>query len=63
MGGDFSTPQKRAPGQSSGKSDRDDDEEDATLDCIFDEEAFLEILEAGDVDRKVCFGLFSSDDC
>ena len=60
LGGDLSTPQKRALGQSSGKSERDDDE-DATLDCLFDEDGGCELLEDGDMDKHM-FGVFSSDD-
>ena len=54
LGGDSSTPQKRAPGQSSGKSDRDDDE-DVTLDCLFDEDGDCELLEE---EKKVCWPVF-----
>jgi hypothetical protein len=58
IGGDASTPQKRASGQIKGKSDRDEDEEEV-FDCLFDDDGDCELVEDdAEAERKVCLGCF-----
>ncbi len=58
LGGDSSTPQKRASGQTKGKSDRDEDDEEL-LDCLFDDDGDCELVEDdAEAEKKVCLGCF-----